>query len=305
MKDNWYDLIEKLKNVVSEDRILYSVPMKEHTSMRVGGAARMLILPSNREEIVEAVKMLHSMDIPYYVVGNGTNLIVSDEGYPGVIIKFAENYSDIHVDGCEITALAGASLASVSNAAMRNSLSGLEFASGIPGTIGGAVTMNAGAYNCEMKDVVIETSCIDEHGNELLLKGDEHDFGYRSSRIQKEKLIVVEVKMRLQRGNISDIKEKMMYFNACRREKQPLDMPSAGSVFKRPRGFYAGRLIEDAGLKGYRIGGAMVSEKHCGFIVNTGNATANDVIKLIEYVKERVFQNSGVMLEHEVKILGG
>ncbi|HAA24525.1 MAG TPA: UDP-N-acetylenolpyruvoylglucosamine reductase [Ruminiclostridium sp.] len=305
MIDRWRVFIEEIKSVVDEDRILYSVPMKEQTSIRVGGAAKMLILPSCRKEIAEIIKMLYRMKIPYYVVGNGTNLIVSDEGYPGVIIRLAENYSDIKVDGSEITALSGASLAAVSNIAMLNSLTGLEFASGIPGTIGGAVAMNAGAYNCEMKDVVAETSCIDEQGNLLLLKGAEHDFGYRSSRIQKEKLIVVEVRVRLQRGNISDIKEKMRYFNECRREKQPLDLPSAGSVFKRPPGYYAGRLIEDAGLKGYRIGGAKISEKHCGFIVNTGNATANDVIKLIEYVKERVFQHSGVMLEHEVKILGG
>jgi len=305
MKDKWRVLIETFKNVICDGRILYDASMKEHTSMRVGGTVKMLILPSCKKEIVEAVKILYRMKIPYYIIGNGTNLIVSDEGYSGVIIKLAENYSDINVDGCEITALAGASLAAVSNIAMLNSLSGLEFASGIPGTIGGAAAMNAGAYGCEMKDVVEETSCIDEHGNMLLLKGDEHDFGYRSSRIQKERLIVLEVKMRLQRGDSSDIKEKMKYFNACRREKQPLDLPSAGSVFKRPQGFFAGKLIEDAGLKGYRIGGAMISEKHCGFIVNTGNATANDVIQLIDYIKERVFQNSGVMLEHEVKILGG
>jgi len=303
--DRWRVLIDTIKNVISEDRILYDVSMKEHTSMRVGGMAKMLILPSCKEEIIEIIKILIGTKIPYYVIGNGTNLIVSDEGYSGVIIKLAGNYSDINVSGSEITALSGASLSAVSNTAMMNSLSGLEFASGIPGTIGGAVAMNAGAYGFEMKDVVNQTSCIDESGNLLLLNGTEHGFAYRSSRIQKEKLIVLEVKMRIQRGEISDIKEKIRYFNACRREKQPLDLPSAGSVFKRPQGFFAGKLIEEAGLKGYRIGGAKISEKHCGFIVNTGDAAASDVIQLIEYVKERVYQCSGVMLEHEVKILGG
>lgn len=303
--DIWRVLTEEIKNVISEDRILHCVSMKEHTSMRVGGKVKMLVLPSCKKEIQDIIRILFRMKVPYYVIGNGTNLIVSDEGYSGVIIKLAGNYSDINVAGNEITALSGASLASVSNIAMLNSLSGLEFASGIPGTVGGAVAMNAGAYGCEMKDVVNETSCVDEQGNVLLLKGTEHGFAYRSSRIQETRLIVLEVKMNLQRGNISDIKEKMKYYNACRRQKQPLDLPSAGSVFKRPKGFYAGKLIEDAGLKGHRIGGAMISEKHCGFIVNTGNATAADVIRLIEYVKERVFQCSGVLLEHEVKILGG
>jgi UDP-N-acetylmuramate dehydrogenase len=303
--DRWCVLIEKIKSIISEDRILHDVPMKEHTSMRVGGIVKTLILPSCKKEIVDIIKILIDMNIPYYVIGNGTNLIVSDEGYSGVVIKIADNFADINVSGDEITALSGASLAAVSNTAMLNSLSGMEFASGIPGTIGGAVAMNAGAYGCEMKDVVTETSCVDEQGNLRLLKGAEHDFTYRSSRIQKKKLIVVEVKMRLQRGEISAIKEKMRYFNTCRREKQPLELPSAGSVFKRPQGFFAGKLIEDAGLRGYRIGGAKISEKHCGFIVNTGDATAGDVIKLIEYVKERVYQCSGVILEHEVKILGG
>ncbi len=304
-KERWNFLLQQIRNLLKENQILTHVPMKDYTSMHVGGIVKMLLLPSRKEEIGEIKKLLHHLDIPHYVVGNGTNLVVADEGYSGVIIKLSDNFSDIFVCGNEMTALSGASMASLSNSAMRESLSGLEFASGIPGTVGGAVAMNAGAYDGEMKNVVIETTCIDGAGETVILRGAEHKFGYRTSHIQKSKLIVLEVKMRLIKGETKQIQAKMQELNRRRREKQPLNLPSAGSAFKRPAGYYAAKLIEDAGLKGYRIGGAQVSVKHCGFIVNTGDATATDVIQLMEYVKKRVFQNSGVMLEQEIRVLGG
>lgn len=299
------DVLKEIKKIISDKQIFLDVPMKEHTSMRVGGNAKILLLPSNTDEIMETVKYLCENKIPYVVIGNGTNLIVSDSGYNGVIIKLSDNFSSVSVNEDTITAEAGASLVHVSNLACENSLSGLEFAAGIPGTVGGAVVMNAGAYDGEIKDVVSETTCIDRDANVLRLCGEEHQFGYRTSRMQKENLVVLEVKIRLKEGNREEIRNKMKELNRRRREKQPLNYPSAGSIFKRPEGYYAGKLIEEAGLRGYRIGGAQVSEKHCGFIVNTGSASASDVIELIEYIKKRVFETSGVMLQQEVKILGG
>lgn len=273
--------------------------------MRVGGEAAILVLPYSVKEIGEVMKVVKQANVPHAVMGNGTNLIVSDSGYLGVIIKLTDNFAAISATGEEILAQAGASLAAVSNAAWKAGLTGLEFASGIPGTVGGAVAMNAGAYGGEMKDVVIRTTCMDENGELLQLCGDQHEFCYRKSVIQRNKLVVLETTMKLETGEPDKIREKMQCLNARRREKQPLNLPSAGSVFKRPPDNFAGRLIEEAGLRGFRIGGAQVSDKHCGFIVNTGDATAADIIALIQRVKEKVFQNSGVMLEEEVKILGG
>ncbi len=305
MKDKTAEILRFMKGLLKPHQILTNVPMKEHTSMRVGGAADIMVLPSSTREVIEIKNYLQKSGIPHYVMGNGTNLIVSDNGYRGVIIKLSDNYSDIAADRDEITALAGAYIAAVSNLALKNSLSGLEFAAGIPGTVGGAVAMNAGAYDGEMKDVVSETLCIDEAAEEIIIRGEEHEFGYRASRIQREGLVVLEVKMKLEKGEPLEIAEKMRSFNQRRREKQPLNLPSAGSVFKRPEGFYAGKLIQDAGLSGFRIGGAQVSEKHCGFIVNTGGATAGDIIGLIRHIQETVYRSAGVTLEPEVRILGG
>lgn len=273
--------------------------------MRVGGEAAVLVLPSSAKEVAEVVKALKLANVSHAIMGNGTNLIVSDSGYSGVIIKLADNFAAISVIEDEIVAQAGASLAAVSNAAWKAGLSGLEFASGIPGTMGGAVAMNAGAYDGEMKDVVTKTTSMDENGEIIQLCGEQHEFGYRKSVIQRNRLMVLEATMKLQKGDPDAIKEKMQCLNARRREKQPLNLPSAGSVFKRPPDHFAGKLIEEAGLRGFRIGGAQVSDKHCGFIVNTGDATAADVIALIQWVKEKVFQKFGVVLEEEVKILGG
>jgi len=298
-------VISDIKKILNEKQVLVDVPMKEHTSMRVGGNAKVLVLPSCTDEIIETVKYLCENKIPYVVVGNGTNLIVSDSGYNGVIIKLSDNYSSVSVNDNIITAEAGASLVSVSNLACEHSLSGLEFAAGIPGTVGGAAVMNAGAYDGEMKDVVFEVTCIDRNARIVRLCNEELQFGYRTSRMQKESLVVLEVKMMLKKGDKEEIRNKMKELNRRRREKQPLNYPSSGSIFKRPEGYYAGKLIEEAGLRGYRIGGAQVSEKHCGFIINTGTASATDVIELIEYIKKKVYETSGVMLQQEVKILGG
>ncbi len=300
--DNVYN---QLINILQPQQLLTQVSMKEHTSMRVGGEAAMLVLPYSAAEIEQVLHVLLRAHVPHTIMGNGTNLIVSDNGYSGVILKLADNFAAIRVCGNQITAQSGASLAAVSNAAWRAGLTGFEFASGIPGTIGGAVAMNAGAYDGEMKDVVLKTTAMDENGEIIHLSREEHEFSYRKSFIQKQKLIVLETTIQLEAGEADKIKEKMQSLNARRREKQPLNLPSAGSVFKRPPDNFAGRLIEQAGLRGFRIGGAQVSDKHCGFIVNIGDATAADVIALIKWVKDKVYESSGVMLEEEVKILGG
>jgi len=305
MNDITAENVRFLKELLKPHQILANVPMKEHTSMRVGGEADIMVLPSSKQEIVEVKRYLQKSGVPHFVMGNGTNLIVMDSGYKGVIIKISGNYSNITAELDEITVQAGANISAVSNMACKNSLSGLEFAEGIPGTVGGAVAMNAGAYDGEMKNVVSETVCMNEEAEEIVLRGTEHEFGYRTSRIQKERLIVLDVKMKLQKGDPVAISEKMRRFNQLRREKQPLSLPSAGSVFKRPEGFFAGKLIQDAGLRGFRIGGAQVSEKHCGFIVNTGGATASDIINLIRHIQDTVYRRAGVMLEPEVRILGG
>ena len=299
------DIYSKLSSVYTKDLILSDVPMKEHTTMRVGGNADFMVLADSIENIRKSVDLLSSESIPFMIMGNGSNLVFSDDGYHGVIIKFGPGLSKTEVEGDIITAEAGASLASVANLAMENSLTGLEFASGIPGTIGGAAYMNAGAFDSEMKQVIIETLCIDREGRFITLRGDEHNFSYRHSRMQEEDLICLKIKLKLNKGDKEKIKTRMNELNARRREKQPLNYPSAGSVFKRPPGCFAGKLIDDCGLRGYRIGGAQVSDKHCGFIINTGNATASDVVALIKHVQETVYNNSGKLLELEVKIIGG
>lgn len=299
------NVLRELRNIIKNEQLHTDAAMKDHTTMRVGGAAKVLVTPSSCEEVIDIVKLLNHMGEPYFVMGNGSNLLVADSGYSGVIIKLSDNLSDVSTEGEEITALAGAPIVAVSNAALKHSLTGLEFAAGIPGTTGGAVFMNAGAYDGQMEDVVTETFCINKSGETVLLKGKEHEFGYRTSAIQKNNLIALRVKMKLNTGKQEEIKAKMQLLNCLRREKQPLNYPSAGSVFKRPTGYYAGQLIQEAGLSGFNIGGARISEKHCGFIINTGNATATDVINLIQYTKEKVWQKFGVLLEQEVKILGG
>ena len=294
-----------LTTIFPHDAILSGVSMKDYTTMKVGGKADYMVLADSIENIQKCVSHLSSLNVPFLIMGNGSNLVFTDNGYHGVIIRIGPAISKTEVDGEIITAEAGALLSSVANLAMENSLTGLEFAFGIPGTIGGAAYMNAGAYDGEMKQVIIESLCIDKEGRYITLRGDEHNFSYRHSRMQDEDLICLKVKLKLNRGNKEEIKAKMAELSARRREKQPLTYPSAGSIFKRPSGAFAGKLIDDCGLRGYRIGGAQVSDKHCGFIINTGNATASDVLALIKHVQETVYKNFGKLLELEVKIIGG
>ncbi len=299
------DYYTELKAICSEDAISTDVPMNEHTSMRVGGYADVMITPPSMEMLQRCITFLHDRGLKFLIMGNGSNIIFPDEGYRGIIVKIGPKLSKIEVKDTIIEAEGGASLAAVANKALEHALTGLEFASGIPGSIGGAAYMNAGAYDGEMKQVVTETLCLDRKGRFVTLRGEEHDFSYRHSRIQDEGLTCIRVVLQLQPGDKKAIQEKMNDLNTRRRDKQPLNFPSAGSVFKRPIGYFAGKLIEDAGLRGFSIGGAQVSDKHCGFIVNTGTATSSDVVALIRYVQKTVYEKTGIMLEPEVKIIGG
>lgn len=296
-------IVEMLKKVISDENIYIKEPMWRHTSFRIGGPADVLIIPQSVDELIKVMNLIKSENIPYFILGNGTNVIVSDKGIRGVVIKLTA-IRKISVDGEVIVSEAGALLSSIANTALDNELTGFEFASGIPGTLGGAITMNAGAYGPEIKDVVEKVEVIDRNGSIYEVKNGNMRFGYRSSLIQSDNLIALRAWIHLKKGNYKDIKAKMDELNGLRKMKQPLEYPSAGSVFKRPEGFYAGKLIQDAGLSGFTIGGAQVSKKHCGFIINKGNATADDVLNLIAYIKKTVKDKFGVDLETEVKIIG-
>lgn len=292
-----------LLNKLGDNQILFDEPMKNHTSFKIGGLADILIMPKSSEEINFIIDACKSCNVNFFVMGNGTNLLVSDKGIRGVVIKISKNYSDVSVKENIVTAKSGVLLSSLSNTALNNSLSGIEFASGIPGTLGGAVYMNAGAYGGEIKDVLKSAEVI--YGDKILnLQASELDFEYRSSRVAKEGLIVLEACLELKHGEYDLIKEEMQNLKKQRNEKQPVEFPSAGSTFKRPVGHFAGKLIMDAGLRGFAVGGAKISEKHCGFVINQGNATAEDVLELVERVKEIVYEKSGVMLEPEIRKIG-
>jgi len=278
--------------------------MKNHTSFKVGGNADIFIEPENVNELIEFIRYVKENNIPYYIIGNGTNILVSDEGIKGAVIKLGEKLSAVEVVDDKIIAQCGASLPEVAKIAADNSLTGLEFACGIPGSIGGTVAMNAGAYEKEMKDVIESVEVLDSNLECKILQNKEMEFGYRKSIISKHNYIVLGCTFKLKKGSKSDIKALMDEYTERRQNKQPLDMPSAGSVFKRPEGYYAGKLIEDAGLRGMTIGGAQVSEKHCGFIVNKGDATAKDVYNLIKHIQKTIYERFGVKLETEVKLLG-
>ena len=287
-------------------KIVENEPMSAHTTFRIGGPARYYMIPENAGQVSKCMGFAMKMELPYVIVGKGSNVLFSDEGYPGVVIEVGRSMADIEVseDG-HIRAGAGAGLGALAAAAAKQSLSGLEVASGIPGTVGGAVVMNAGAYGGEIKDCIKSAKVLDKEGAVLELSRDEMELGYRSSVIQRRGYIVTEAVFQLHKGNKEQILGRMSELNAKRREKQPLDYPSAGSTFKRPEGYFAGKLIEDAGLRGFQVGDAQVSEKHCGFVINRGKATAADVIGLMEEVQKRVLETSGVRLEPEVKIIRG
>lgn len=296
-------LIEQLVDISGEQNVLQNEPMKRHTTFRIGGPCDIFIKPRSIEEIRQIIEVVKENKVPYYVVGNGSNLLVSDDGYRGVIINLFNNFSDITVEGNTITASAGALLGKIGYTALKNSLTGFEFATGIPGTLGGAVVMNAGAYGGEIKDVLSEVTVLTKEGELLTLKADELELGYRTSIIAKKDYIVLEGKIQLKPGEPDKIKAVIDDLAFRRRDKQPLEYPSAGSTFKRPKDNFAGKLIMDAGLRGYTLGGAMVSDKHCGFVINKGDATCEDVIKLTDHVKEEVKNQFGIELELEVKKL--
>ena len=297
-KNEWF------RKLGEQVEILVAEPMKNHTTFRIGGPADALALPKTPEEVAEVVRFCHEHAQPYYVLGNGSNLLVSDEGYRGLVLQLYRNFNDIQVNGETITVQSGAMLAAVARTAYQTGLTVLEFASGIPGTIGGAVVMNAGAYGGEMKNVLKEVTVLTKEGEVLVIPAKALELGYRTSVIPKNGWIVLGAVLQLKKGDQEQILARMEELKEQRITKQPLDLPSAGSTFKRPEGYFAGKLIMDAGLRGFTVGGAQVSEKHCGFVVNRGNATAADVWELICEVKRRVKEMTGVELEPEVKLLG-
>lgn len=280
--------------------------MAKHTSFKVGGIADILIKINSLEELQYILKYTRENDIPLTIIGNGSNLLVKDKGIRGITIKL--NFNEIEIEEKDnkiiITAGAGVKLGMLSSILLKKEIAGFEFASGIPGTIGGAIYMNAGAYGKEMKEIVIETNCINEDGIIKTLRNEEINFSYRHSRFKEEQDIIISAKLELEKGNAEEIKEKMDTYKKSRQEKQPIDMPSAGSTFKRGTNFISAKLIDEAGLKGYSIGGAQVSLKHAGFIVNTGNATAKDILNLVDYVIKVVYEKFGKVLELEVEVIG-
>lgn len=298
------DLVKLIEGIAGSYNVKINEPMKNHTSFRIGGPADILITPASISVLREVVEICKRENIQHFIMGNGTNLVVRDKGIRGVVIKTSEKLKKFSVyDSC-IEAEAGILLSELSSIALENGLSSLEFAHGIPGTLGGAVSMNAGAYGGEMKDVVVKTLYMTEEGEIKTLENEQHRFGYRTSLIQEEKGIVLKSQVKLTKGDRDEIRERIKHLAAKREQAQPLDMPSAGSIFKRPKGYYTGPLIDGCGLKGFSIGGAQVSTKHCGFIVNTGGASAQDVIDVIKHVKNMVKNKYGVELETEVKIVG-
>ena len=295
----------QLEKFLRKDQFIFHAPMSEHTTFKIGGEADLLIFPSSAEEVSRIFKLIDLFSLPCTILGNGSNILVRDKGIRGAVVKFTEEFfGDIHCDGNKIIAGAGAELKTVSNFAAKNGLTGLEFACGIPGSLGGAVFMNAGAYNGEMRDVISRVKAVTAGGDLVEFSGAGLGLGYRRSAFQENGCAICEVELILQSGNIEDIKNKMADFTQRRESRQPLDLPSAGSTFKRPEGNFAGTLIDKAGLKGLKIGGAMVSEKHAGFVVNTGGATAEDVLGLIEEVRRRVCEVYGITLAPEVRIIG-
>lgn len=298
------DLVKKLTSVLGEERVLIDELMSNHTSFKIGGPADVMVFPINSSQIGEIIKYCISSKTPCMVMGNGTNLLVSDRGIRGVVVKIYENMDKCVVKGDIMEIEAGMLISKASKIALQNSLSGLEFAEGIPGTVGGAVTMNAGAYIGEMSMVVYQTEYMDANGNIITVTGGEHNFSYRTSIIQKTKGIVLKTLLKLDKGNSQKIKELMDGFSFKRRDKQPLELPSAGSVFKRPKGHFVGKLIDDCGLRGFAVGGAQISDKHSGFIINKGDATCKDVLELIKHIQNTVKERFDIELEPELRIVG-
>lgn len=295
--------LTELQNVMGGSGIFMEEPMKKHTTFRVGGPADVLVQP-DETALAAIIALSRQYHVPYSFIGNGSNLLVGDKGIRGVVIEMTDPMGNIEVDGTKIMAQAGAMLSKIANTAASNGLGGMEFAAGIPGSVGGAVVMNAGAYGGEMKDIIEKVYVLDENGAQLELDRDALDLGYRHSCIPEKKYIVTKVVLELVPRDEAEIRSEMKELNEKRAEKQPLQYPSAGSTFKRPEGYFAGKLIMDAGLRGYQVGGAQVSEKHCGFVINKGDATAADICQLMRDVSDKVQAQFGVVLEPEVKMIG-
>ena len=298
------DFIALAKDIAGDGNVFINEKLDKHTTFRVGGPASCLVAPDSVETLTRLVRECRNNNIPYYVIGNGSNLLVSDSGFDGIIIKIGRNMSNICINDNIITAEAGVLLSALGAFAAGKSLTGFEFAAGIPGTLGGGCVMNAGAYGGELKDVLVSVKAITPQGDIVEYPVDELEMGYRTSRFLDKDYVILQADIRLISGVKSEIEARMSELAFMRRDKQPLELPNAGSTFKRPEGYFAGKLIEDAGLKGKGIGGACVSEKHAGFVVNKGNASAQDVYDTICYVIDEVNRNSGILLEPEVRIIG-
>ncbi len=301
--NQYLEFIQQLKSCIPEEIIFIEEPMEHHTNFKLGGPADILVIPNDKDELETVLALSRQKNIPCFIIGNGSNLIVRDGGIRGLVIKL-DHLKEIRVDGEYITAETGAELKELSDIAMENSLTGLEFACGIPGSLGGAVFMNAGAYDGEMSYVLESVLVITPQGEILELTKDELELGYRTSSVKKHGHVVMEARLKLTHGERERIHEKILDLTKRREDKQPLEYPSAGSTFKRPEGYYAGKLIQDAGLKGYQIRGAQVSEKHCGFVINKDHAKARDVLELIAYIQSVVLEKFGIQLETEVLVVG-
>ncbi len=297
-------IFDYIKEIVPQEDMLFNEPMSRHTTFRLGGEAKCLLKIKDKGQLIKLIPYLQITGQDYYILGNGSNLLVGDKGYSGFIVKLDGSMGRVIVSDGRMTVPAGTLMAKAAATARDYSLTGMEFASGIPGTVGGGIVMNAGAYGGEMRQIVESVEVMNRKGEILVLDNDTMEFGYRTSVIKKRPFIVLEAVLKLQVGNRAEIDAKMEELSVKRREKQPLEFPSAGSTFKRPEGYYAGKLIMEAGLRGFSIGGACVSDKHCGFIVNAGGATASDVKEVIEEVQKRVEEKFGVRLEREVIFLG-
>lgn len=291
-----------MQSVLNDIECRKDEPMKKHTTFRIGGPARFFYVPKNIDELKLIIEHCKGEKLKYMIIGNGSNMLFMDEGFDGAIICVGSGMSNISVDNTNIYVEAGALLSKVASGARDAGLTGMEFAAGIPGTIGGAIVMNAGAYGGEMKDIVSFVDILEADGVVRRYSNEEMQFGYRRSIVDTDK-VVVGVELKLVSGNVDDINARMYELKTARVSKQPLEYPSAGSTFKRPEGYFAGKLIDDCGLRGYRVGGAMVSEKHCGFVINYDNATANDVLKLMDDVRNKVYEEYNVLLEPEVRIV--
>lgn len=294
------DVRKKMEQIVPSENLKYQEPMKRHTTFRIGGEAECFVAVENTNQLKELLKLLRAEKVPYYIVGNGSNLLFADEGFSGVILNIAGKMQKIACNGNKIVAQAGALMAQIARVARENGLTGFEFAGGIPGTIGGGVVMNAGAYGGELCQVITKVTMLTEDGEEIALPVDAMEFGYRTSILKKKPYIVTEVEIALTEGDKETIASTMEELQNKRKEKQPLEYPSAGSTFKRPEGYFAAALIEQAGLKGYRVGDAQVSEKHSGFVVNVGEASCKDVQTLMADVQNKVWEQFQVKLEPEV-----